>query len=90
MKRADKEAQKAIGFPGSIPIVKYLVREIAEIRLSKGAFSISQSDLLELKFWEKYGLSTQKIPFISALERSGLLLSTIFEKNESYYLGYNL
>lgn len=45
-----------------------------------GAFSISQSDLLELKFWEKYGLSTQKIPFISALERSGLLLSTIFEK----------
>lgn len=90
IKRADEEAQKAIGFPASIPLVKHLVNEIANIRLSNGTFLISQSELLELSFWEKYGLSMQKIPFIAALERSGLLLSTIFEKNESYYLGYNL
>lgn len=52
MKRADKEAQKATGFPGSIPIVKYLVREIAETAFPRECFFNSQSDLLELKFWE--------------------------------------
>lgn len=88
--RADEEAQKAVGITDFVPILQYFVEELAEIRLSKENWNITKSELFGLHFWDTYGLSSHKIPFIAALERSGFLNSIAMDNTESYYLGYNL
>ena len=88
--RADEEAQKVVGNTVFVPILQHLVEELAEIRLAKKNWDISKPELFGLRFWDTYGLSAQKIPFIAALERSGFLNSIISSDTESYYLGYNL
>ena len=88
--RADEEAQKAVGITVFVPILQHLVEELAEIRLAKKNWDITKAELFGLRFWDTYGLSSQKIPFTAALERSGLLNSIIASDTESYYLGYNL
>lgn len=88
--RADEEAQKAVGITVYVPILQHLVEELAEIRLAKENWDITKSELFGLHFWDTYGLSSQKIPFIAALERSGFLNSIVVAGTESYYLGYNL
>lgn len=88
--RADEEAQKAVGSAVFVPILQHLVEELAEIRLAKENWDISKPELFGLRFWDTYGLSSQKIPFIAALERSGFLNSIIASDTEFYYLGYNL
>ena len=71
--RADAEAQKAVGITDFVPILQYLVEELAAIRLSKENWNITKSELFGLRFWDTYGLSSYKIPFIAALEHSGFL-----------------
>lgn len=88
--RADEEAQKAAEITAFIPILQDLVEELAEIRLSQENWNITRSELFGLKFWDTYGLSLKKIPFVSALVGSGFLNSIITSDTESYYLGYNL
>ncbi|MCI9527905.1 MAG: hypothetical protein HFH37_13580 [Lachnospiraceae bacterium] len=88
--RADMEAQKAVGITVFVPILQHLVEELAEIRLAKENWDITKPELFGLRFWDAYGLSSQKILFIAALERSGLLNNIIASDTESYYLGYNL
>lgn len=88
--RADEEAQNAVRITDFVPILQYLVEELAEIRLAKENWDITKSELFGLRFWDTYGLSTHKIPFIAALERSGFLNSIVIADTESYYLGYNL
>ena len=88
--RADAEAQKAVGITDFVPILQYLVEELAAIRLSKENWNITKSELFGLRFWDTYGLSSYKIPFIAALEHSGFLNNVIIADTESYYLGYNL
>ncbi len=88
--RTDMEAQKVVGITVFVPILQHLVEELAEIRLTKENWDITKPELFGLRFWDTYGLSSQKIPFIAALERSGLLNSIIVSDTESYYLGYNL
>lgn len=88
--RADEEAQKAVGNAYFTPILHDMVEELAEIRLSKENWDITKPEIFTLHFWDTYGLSTQKIHYIAALERSGFLNSIIVSDTESYYLGYNL
>ena len=88
--RADQEAQRAVGFTDFVPILQYLVEELAEIRLEKENWYITKTDLFGLHFWDTYGLSSHKIPFIAALERAGFLNGVVVSDTESYYLGYNL
>lgn len=88
--RADEEAQKAVGIADPVPILQYLVEELASNRLAKNNWYITRPELFELRFWDAYGLTTSKIPFVAALERSGFLNSVVIEETESYYLGYNL
>ena len=88
--RADEEAQKAVGIAVFVPILQHLVEELAEIRLAKENWNITKPELFGLHFWDTYGLSSQKILFIAALERSGLLNNIIASDTESYYFGYNL
>lgn len=88
--QAELEAQKAVGNTEFVPILQYLVEELADIRLTKENWDITKSELFGLHFWDTYGLSSHKIPFIAALERSGFLNSVVISDTESYYLGYNL
>lgn len=90
IEKADFEAQTAVGIIDRIPLLGDLIDEIAGVRLATGALTISRADLFSFSFWDRYGLSTRKIPFISSLVRSGFLISTVLDDEESYYLGYNL
>jgi len=90
IRKTDREAQNAVGFDSSSEILKYLVNEIAEYFLCMSKRSITKKDLLELGFWNTYGLSNNKIPFISAVEKAGLFISSAYNGIESYFLGYNL
>lgn len=88
--KADREAQTTVEFADQVPILNNLVDELATIRLSKDSLVINQTDLFNLGFWDRFGLSTKKIPFVASLVRSGLLISMATEDAESYVFGYNL
>ena len=90
IKKADTEAQKAIGLDGTSDILKYLIHEIVELKFHQNDKSINKQELLTLEFWNTYGLSDKKMPFISALEKAGILVSWIYEGVESYSFAYNM
>ncbi|NBA01558.1 hypothetical protein GTU75_05365 [Erysipelothrix rhusiopathiae] len=90
IKNADAEIQKAIGYDGSTRLLTYLISEIIEYKISKKSNSISKQDLLKLEFWETHGISSKKIPFLSALEKTDILFTFINKDVEYYYLSYNL
>ena len=88
--KADREAQEAVEIDDSIPLLQYLIDEIASIRLASNSIQISQSDLFDLGFWNRYGLADKKIKYVTSLIRSGFLIVTPFDDTEWYSLGYNL
>lgn len=88
--KADREAQEAVEIDDSIPLLQYLIDEIASIRLESNSIQISQSDLFDLGFWNRYGLADKKLKYVASLLRSGFLIVTPFEDTEWYSLGYNL
>lgn len=90
IEKADKEAQQSVGIQDGVPILQNLIDEMAYIRLTNKSLTVSQSDLFSLDFWDKYGLSSQKIPFVTSLQKSGLLIGMVYDGTESYYLAYNL
>lgn len=89
LKYADKEAQKAIGFDGSTPLLNFLVDEIANYQITRHKYSISQNEIIKLAFWSDYGIVDKKIPYLSSLKRSGVLLTFINSGIEEYRFGYN-
>lgn len=90
IQKAEEEAQRAARIEDFSSVLQYLVDELAMIRLSKENWRIAKSELFSLHFWDTYGLSSHKIPFVAALERSGFLINAISHDAEYYYLGYNL
>lgn len=90
IQKADFEAQATVGITDRISILGDLIDEMAGVRLKTGALMISRVDLFDFSFWDRYGLSTKKIAFVSSLVRSGLLISTVSDDEEAYFLGYNL
>ena len=90
IEKVDEEVKQSIGIEDGVPILQSLIDEIAHIRLANQSFTISQTDLFGLEFWEIYGLSSQKLPFVASLQKSGLLIGMIHNGTESYYLAYNL
>ncbi len=90
MERADEEAQKAVEISGSFSLLQHLVDEIVDICLEKGTYSVTQQELFELCFWNRYGLESKKLAYVAALVRSGFLISMAMEYTESYSFGYNL
>lgn len=90
IERTDEEVQKAVGLDGTTSILRYLIYEIAEFQLNHGKKAISKIELFELGFWCTFGLIDKKIQFISALEKAGLLISSVYRDTETFFLGYNL
>ena len=90
IKKADSEAQTAAGISDSIHLLEALIEEMASFRLRSNSLIISQSELFSFSFWDRYGLSNRKIPYIASLQKSGLLIGAVYDEEETYYLGYNL
>ena len=88
--QANEEVLKAVGIAEPVSVLQYMVEELANIRLSKENWSITKMELFGLQFWENVGLSSNKITFIGALERSGFLNNSAVFDTEYYNLGYNL
>lgn len=88
--KADREAQEAVEIDDSIPLLQYLIDEMAGIRLTSNSIQISQADLFDLGFWNRYGLADKKLKYVASLIRSGFLIVTPFEGTEWYSLSYNL
>lgn len=90
IKRAEEEAMKACGYSEGVTVIQYFIEEMANVRLYKDSLNVKKSELLAFKFWETAGLNSCKLQFISSLEHSGLLISSVFDDEEIYHLGYNL
>ena len=87
---ADLEAQTAAGIQDPMPLLEALIDEMAEFRLKTNTLTISQTNLFDFEFWNRYGLANKKISYVAALEKAGLLIGTVYGDDETYYLGYNL
>lgn len=90
LKIKDSEIQKAIGYDGSTRLLTYLLTEIMEYKMVKKSNAIAKSELLKLDFWETYGISSKKIPFLSVLVKTDILFTFVNNDVEYYYLSYNL
>lgn len=90
IEKSDTEALKAIEQEDSIPLLHHLINEMANAKLSTGLYSIPQSELFKLDFWDTFGIANKKRQYVAALERSGLLIGTANRESESYSFGYNL
>lgn len=90
LEASDREAQKFVGLPADQLILDKLIREIAKFHLKYETYGISEQDLLELKFWNRYGLTMNKLPYLSSLTKSGILLAFMSDGEEMYRFGYNL
>ena len=83
---ADKEASKAAGYDEPLRIIRQLLNEFVDISDSVIA---TKDNVIKLKTWEKYGISN-KIPYLKAVERAGVLVSYVRNGEEHYYIGYNM
>lgn len=91
IKKADEEVQKQIGLDGMSKLLIHLLYEIAEFKYENKATFIFKRELLQLHFWDIYGLSDKKLFYIQALEKTNVFLGFIDSNEEEYYyLAYNL
>lgn len=86
LEQADREGSIGAGMSESVGILKPLIYEMFDV--SKNG-TLTKQELLGLSAWNTYGV-TNKIGYINAIERAGVLTSFVREKEENYYVGYNL
>ena len=90
IEKADHEAQNSIGLDRDMPLLKHFLKELSEKRINSDYHGISKQDVLNLPFWERYGLSNNKIQYISGLVKFGILSDFAIHDDEYYYIGFNL
>ncbi len=86
LEQADREGSIGAGMSESVGILKPLIYEMFDV--SKNG-TLTKQELLGLSAWNTYGV-INKIGYINAIERAGVLTSFVREKEENYYVGYNL
>ncbi len=90
IKKADEESQKAIGLDGDNEILGSLIDELMEYFVSSGNRTIEKRKLLNLDFWNTYGITISKIQYLNSLVRSGLLTVFPVGEEEYYDITYDL
>ncbi len=88
--KADHEAQNSIDLDGDRPLLKYLLKELAEKRISSDWHGISKQDVYSLPFWDRYGLSSSKNQYLSGLLKAGILSDYAIHDEEYFFIGFNL
>lgn len=86
IEQSDMEGSKEAGYNEPVGMLKSLFYDIIDIT---GQQAITKPVLLKLPTWATYGI-TNKIPYIKAIERSGVLTSYVRNLEEIYYIGFNL
>lgn len=85
LEKADQEGSKAIGSE-KVGILRPLIYDMLDLSIYG---VISKQKLLKLNIWDVYGV-TNKIGYLNAIERSGVLTSFIQDNEENFYIGFNL
>lgn len=86
LEQADKEASRAANHKEPYRLLKDLLFEYVD-RSGKG--STTKRELLGMEIWRLYGVA-DKVAYINAIERAGVLTSYVRDGEEHYYIGYNL
>jgi len=84
--QTDKEASNAAGHKEQYRLLKDLLFEYVSMTEKD---VVTKKRLLGLETWRLYGV-TDKVAYINAIERAGVLTSYITDREEYYYIGYNL
>lgn len=88
---SDKEAQKIASLPFYQPMMlSDLIKEISEYQLENKTRTISKHKVLDLDFWNHYGLIGNKLSYLMSLTKSGIFLVFVREGEEILRFGYNL
>ena len=82
----DVEASKAAGHSETLGLMEPLLTEYI---VTSDANIVDKTTILGLKAWELYGVK-DKIAYLKAAERAGLLVEYYQDGKEFYYIGYNL
>lgn len=90
IENTEKEIRKIENLEMATDLLIDLIYNIIEFKLVTDTIAIRRDELLSLKFWDIYGLSSIKMKIISIIEKSGLFLTYIRQGIETYRLGYNL
>lgn len=86
--QADNEIKIAIGKDIDQPLLNKFIADFVEVRIQKGHLAVSYDDLLSLRFWNKYGLESEKIVFLDTLIKSGLFLKDLIKEDEYVLFAY--
>lgn len=85
IKKVDEDASLEAGYT-SLGLLEELLREFVN---ENDSDSVSKKRILGFTSWDLYGV-TNKIAYINAVERAGILSTFISNREEIYYIGYNL
>ena len=86
IEQADKEGSKEAGFSEPVEVLTEVLYSLVDIEEEN---VITKQSLLNLPVWSVYGL-TNKMAYIKAIERAGILTSYVRNHQETFYIGYNL
>lgn len=86
LKQADKEGSKSAGMSEMVGILQPLIYEMLDDS-ETGIFT--KQRILSSSAWNTYGI-VNKIEYLNAIERAGIITSFVQRQEEKYYIGYNL
>ena len=91
---ANKNIQKTMagslrrqGYSGTEDLLTPFINELARLFADKGIRVISKEELLELNYWQQYGIVAP--PFILHIVREHILHNHVFEGKEKLYFAYD-
>lgn len=86
--KADAEAKECIGVASEFTIADELLKEWCEHRIKTGSYYISEDELLKFSIWNTLGIQGQKLNYLSALDKFGLITKLQRRNKPSWYIGY--
>lgn len=86
--QAEREVLSVIGFTEAPSLLSSFLKEFISARLQQDRLSIDSDTIYAFSFWDKFGLSSHKLPILTCLEKSGLISTFISDEQEYYFLSY--
>ena len=83
---ADSEGSRGAGLTEKVGFLKTLLNKMIDISSSR---VLTKESILEIPDWNTYGINN-KIGYLKAIERTGVLVSYVINDEENYHIGYNL
>lgn len=91
IEKKDAEILREFDAGGTGAVLKYLLDEVVENEIVNERTYVTKIEILQnIEFWRTFGFESRKLPFLAALEQTGVLCRGIVGETEIYYLAYNL